>query len=117
MAVKHREAVNQRRRERYDSDARKRNYYENRDAILQKCREDKAVCPLCCIEYHRPYLRTHLVSRHRLEASEVERLFNIPKSENSRDSRRGGGEMLGGHTHRDPPETGPAVTQRVPAPT
>ena len=51
----------------------KRKYYEKRDAILQKCREDKALCPLCCIQYHRPYLRTHLMGRHRLERSDLER--------------------------------------------
>ena len=71
---RNREAINQQRRERYNSEARKRRYYEKRDTILQKCREDKALCPLCRIEYHRPYLRTHLVGRHRLEESEVERL-------------------------------------------
>ena len=49
--------------------------YAKRDTILQKCWEDKAVCPLCRIEYHRPYLRTHLVGRHRLEESEAERLL------------------------------------------
>ena len=70
---RNRDAINQQRRERYDSDARKRKYYEKRDAILQKCREDKALCPLCCIQYHRPYLRTHLMGRHRLERSDLER--------------------------------------------
>ena len=72
---RNREAINQQRRERYNSEARKRRYYEKRDTILQRCREDKAMCPLCRIEYHRRYLRTHLVGRHRLEESEVERLL------------------------------------------
>ena len=31
---RNREAINQRRRERYDSDARKRKYYDDRDNIL-----------------------------------------------------------------------------------
>ena len=52
---KNREAINQQRRERYNSEARKRRYYEKRDTMLQRCREDKAMCPLCRIEYHRRY--------------------------------------------------------------
>ena len=71
---RNRDAMNQRRREQYDSDARMRRYYENRGVILQRRRENKALCPLCRIEYRRPYLRTHLVGRHRLEVSDVDRL-------------------------------------------
>ena len=71
---RNREAINQRRRERYDSDTRKRKYYDDRDNILQKRRADKALCPLCRIEYHRPYLRAHLAGRHRLAEEEVARL-------------------------------------------
>ena len=74
---RNREAINQQRRERYNSEARKRKYYENRDAILQKCKEDKALCPLCRIEYHRPYLRAHLAGRHRLAEEEVARLCAV----------------------------------------
>ena len=72
---RNREAINQRRREIYNSDARKRKYYENRDAILLKSRADKALCPLCNIEFHRPYLRTHLGGRHKLGEGEVERVL------------------------------------------
>ena len=71
--ARHREAINQRKRERYDSEARKRKYLENRDVILQKCRENKVMCPLCCIEYNRPYLRAHLVGRHKVNESEAVR--------------------------------------------
>ena len=58
-----------------NSEARKRRYYANREDILQKCREDKALCPLCQIEFHRPYLKYHLSGRHKLEPCDVKRLF------------------------------------------
>ena len=68
---RHREEINERRRHKYDADARKRKYLENRDAILQKCKEDKAMCPICQIEYHRPYLKTHLTCRHKMGEREA----------------------------------------------
>ena len=68
---RHREEINERKRQKYDADARKRKYLENRDAILQKCREDKAMCPICQIEYYRPYLKTHLIGRHKMKECEL----------------------------------------------
>ena len=72
----HRESINAKRRERYDSAARKEEYYLNRDLILQKKREDKAMCPLCSIEYGRFYLRKHLLSRHKLPVDECDNMYS-----------------------------------------
>ena len=66
----HREAINEAKRARYRVDkeailARKRRYYhENRDRILQNCKEDVRRCPICNISYRRQYLSKHVALRH-----------------------------------------------------
>ena len=72
---RHKEAINERRREIYDSDARKRRYYAQQDVILRKRREDRVVCALCRLDYNRQYFKTHLAGRHRLDPSDVQRVL------------------------------------------
>jgi len=71
-----REKLNQKRREHYDSEARKASYYKNREAILQKCKENTKPCPLCHnIHYHATYLREHMMNRHKLSVEEIGKLL------------------------------------------
>ena len=46
---------------------KRQKYQENREAILQKGRNDKQECPICKIEYRRLYLKRHLLSRHKFD--------------------------------------------------
>ena len=59
-----RESINEKRRIRYDSETRKADYHENREEILKKCREDRALCPLCGLDFRRLYIKRHIETRH-----------------------------------------------------
>ena len=62
-----REHINELKRLNYNSDARKKAYAAKRDTILKDLRENKIMCPICKIGYHRYHIRKHLVGRHKLE--------------------------------------------------
>ena len=66
---------NRRRRERYVSSVRRAKYLKNRERILQKYKEDKRVCPLCKVDFVRPYLRTHMMVRHKVKEEEMDKLL------------------------------------------
>ena len=66
-----REIINYKRRMRYDSEARKKEYNENREAILKQKRNDRSECPLCKLEYRRLYIPQHLVTRHKISKEEA----------------------------------------------
>ena len=72
---RNKEAINRQRRENYQSEVRRDKYRANREQILQKLRDDRAMCPLCSIEYRRLYLKRHLMGRHGLESSSVDELL------------------------------------------
>ena len=61
-----RETINMKRRQRYNSEARKEEYRLNRVEILQKKKDDRTMCPLCSLAYGRFYLKKHLVTRHKM---------------------------------------------------
>jgi hypothetical protein len=66
-----REIINYKRRMRYDSEARKKEYNENREVILKQKRNDRSECPLCKLEYRRLYIPQHLVTRHKISKEEA----------------------------------------------
>lgn len=62
-----RECINEKRRSKYSSEIRKQEYAENREEILRKGKEDRALCPLCKLDFRRLYIRKHIMTRHKLE--------------------------------------------------
>ena len=73
---RNREAINAQRRLRYNADARKKAYETQRTVLLQHLRENKIMCPICTIPYHRYYVRKHLAGRHDLDDTRVEELLS-----------------------------------------
>ena len=71
-----RETINLKRRQRYNSEARKEEYRLHRDDILQKKKEDRTMCPLCSITYGRFYLKKHLVTRHQMPENVAVSMYN-----------------------------------------
>ena len=72
--LKNKDRLNANRRNRYDSEARKTDYRENRESILLAKKEDRANCPLCQLDYRRLYIPRHLVTRHKLDMEEAKKL-------------------------------------------
>ena len=66
-----REIINHKRRMRYDSEARKKEYSENREAILLQKKNDRGVCPLCKLDFRRLYIPQHLVTRHKISKEDA----------------------------------------------
>ena len=50
-------------------------YAANRETILRDLRENKVTCPICTLDFHRYYVRKHLVGRHKLEAEYADNLL------------------------------------------
>ena len=63
-----RDAINARRRAKYCSAQRKEQYERNRVEILQKQKEDRAVCEMCGKSVRRLYVHRHVATRHCLPA-------------------------------------------------
>ena len=59
-----REILNEKRRIRYGSEDRKKEYQENREEILKKKKEDRLACPICNLKYRRLYIKQHIKTRH-----------------------------------------------------
>jgi hypothetical protein len=72
---RNREHINELKRLKYSSDARKMAYAANRETILKDLRQNKVMCPICTLDFHRYYIRKHLVGRHKLEAENAENLL------------------------------------------
>ena len=71
-----RDLINSKRRQRYDSEARKEEYRLNRVEILQKKRDDRTMCPLCSLSYGRFYLKKHLITRHKMPENVAKSMYN-----------------------------------------
>ena len=69
-----RETINYKRRMRYNSEARKREYDENRESILLQTKNDRGECPLCKLDFRRLYIKQHIVTRHKLNMEEASKL-------------------------------------------
>ena len=67
--------INELNRLKYNSEARKMAYAANRETILRDLRENKIECPICTLEFHRYYIRKHLVGRHKLEAEHAAKML------------------------------------------
>lgn len=65
-----REKINERRREKYSSKARKSDYADKREEILKKGKEDRAICPLCNLDFRRLYIKKHIRTRHKTDPPE-----------------------------------------------
>lgn len=65
-----RDKINERRRANYNSEKRIEEYTLNKEEILRKGREDRALCPFCKLDFRRPYIRRHIVTRHKIEVPE-----------------------------------------------
>jgi hypothetical protein len=61
---KNREIINQKRRDKYNSDVRKEEYRANREDILAKSKTDRAECPHCGMSFRRLYIPQHIARRH-----------------------------------------------------
>lgn len=72
---RNREHINELKRLKYNSEARKKAYAEKRDTILQDLREKKVMCPICKIDYHRYHVRNHLINRHKLDPDTAEKIL------------------------------------------
>ena len=59
-----REKINEKKRMKYSTENRKAEYREKREEILQKSKEDRAICPLCGLDYRRLYIPRHIETRH-----------------------------------------------------
>lgn len=65
-----RETINLKRRQKYNTEIRKAEYQEKREEILKKGKEDRAICPLCRLDFRRLYIKKHIVTRHKCEPPE-----------------------------------------------
>lgn len=65
-----RETINLKRRQKYNTEIRKAEYQEKREGILQKGKEDRALCPLCGLDFRRLYIKRHIVTRHKCNPAE-----------------------------------------------
>ena len=72
---RNREHINELKRLKYNSETRKIAYAAKRETILKDLRENKVMCPTCTLEFHRYYIRKHLVGRHKLEPESVEKIL------------------------------------------
>ena len=79
---KNREIINLKRRQKYCSGSRNVYYRKHRDAILQKSKEDTAMCPICQISYRRLYLSKHLECRHKFGNDRIAELLECPSFPN-----------------------------------
>ncbi len=61
-----REKINEKRRDKYSAELRKAEYQMKREEILQKGKDDRAICPLCGLDFRRLYIKKHVVTRHKL---------------------------------------------------
>ena len=61
-----RDFINAKRRAKYSSEFRKQEYADKRDLILQKGKEDRALCPYCKLDFRRLYIPKHIVTRHKI---------------------------------------------------
>jgi len=66
-----RDMINYKRRMRYDSEARKKEYIENRESILLQKKNDRSQCPLCKLDFRRLYIPQHLITRHKISKEEA----------------------------------------------
>lgn len=69
---KHRDVINERARLKY---------LASRDEILAKRKAKRTVpCPLCHFDFcNRPYLKRHMITRHKLTVEQVEELLSSPQ--------------------------------------
>ena len=61
---KNREKINQKRREKYNSDARKVDYERNKERISELGKADRCICPHCKLSFRTVYLQKHIKCRH-----------------------------------------------------
>jgi DNA repair exonuclease SbcCD ATPase subunit len=61
-----REIINQKRREKYDPNARQAYYDRTRVEMLEKGKLDRACCPLCGLDFRRLYIPRHIATRHKM---------------------------------------------------
>jgi len=66
----HRGTINEKRRIKYSTERRKEEYKNKREEILQRGKEDRAICPLCGLSFRRLYIPKHIVTRHKCEPPE-----------------------------------------------
>lgn len=65
-----RETINYKRRTKYSSVDRKAEYREKRLDILKQGKEDRAICPLCGLDFRRLYIKKHIMTRHKCNPPE-----------------------------------------------
>jgi hypothetical protein len=74
-----REKINERKRNKYSSELRKAEYAETREVILKKGKEDRAICPLCNLDFRRLYIKKHIITRHKIDPPEnLKELICVP---------------------------------------
>ena len=67
---KNRDAINDKRRAKYCTEKRKAKYQQKREELLQRSKGDRACCPLCNLEFRRLYIKSHIVTRHKVQPPE-----------------------------------------------
>jgi hypothetical protein len=65
-----RKTINEKRRAKYSSEARKEEYITKREEILKRGKEDRALCPMCGLDFRRLYIPKHIATRHKCKLVE-----------------------------------------------
>ena len=66
-----RDKINETRRDKYSSEQRKAEYQLKREEILRKGKEERAICPLCGLDFRRLYIPKHVVTRHKMSRNNI----------------------------------------------